>query len=261
MIKHQFKLKNFPPVFVVSVKSSTDRRKYLKKELDKYHINNVYYGIFDIWSDCKDQYLVTGNNLQDLHIGSYGPVTSHILINKYWIENTSHEYVIVMEDDTCFDFVKYWDFTWSDFYQKLPEDWELVQLSIMREFPDDLKLELRSRYNKDLGCQIYLIKRDYAERVVSRYHRDYGFDLSIPPTDLTFDHNGEIEVWHDCQLVPYVENIMYESIGRAYSCPLFFEKVDIPTLAEGKTEKEYWRQLCYDRLLDMWKNHSLFVHN
>jgi len=249
MTDHQFKLRNFPPVFVVSVKSARDRRQYLQNQLEYYRLKNYYYAIYDLWQEGK--YSVTGKNLKDLHIGSYGPVTSHILTNKYWTENTNYDYVVVMEDDLSFEFVKHWKFTWSDFIDNVPDDWELIQLSIMREEPEELELRLRERHNRDLGCQIYLIKRNYAEEIVRRYCTSSGgFNLSIPDSDILFKKD---DVWHNCSLVPYVENIIYETIGKTYSVPLFYEKLDFQTLAEGRDAKETWRSQCFNYLINLWE--------
>lgn len=251
MIPHQSKLNNFPPVFVVSVDCSEDRRKYLNEQLEQYEINNIYYRLFSLWD--KDKYVVTGRNLEDLHIGSYGPATSHILINEYWTKNTSYDYVVIMEDDVSFEFVNMWNFTWEDFFDDLPEDWGLVQLSTMRDNIDDIDIELRQRHNRDLGCQIYLIKRNYAEELVRRYRTKDGFDLSIPEADILYREN---DFWEKCNLVPYVENIVYESIGKTYACCLFYEKLEFQTLSQGKTEKEEWRSACYHRFLDLWKKYA-----
>lgn len=247
-LKH--KLKNFPPIFVVSVKQSTDRRSTIYRDFQKYGLEkNVYWGIFDLWDPSK--YNVTGSNLEDLHIGSYGPATSHILINKIWTENTNYDEAIIIEDDCLFDFVKYWNFTWGDFYKALPKDWGLVQLAYMRENPDELKFEFKKRYAFDFGCQIYLVKRHYAEEIVRRYWREDGFDLNIPPAKLTINDD---ETWENCNIIPIVENIVYESIGNTYNFPLFYEKVETPTLSIGKTEKEDWRNLCLDKFTNFWVN-------
>jgi len=248
MIELQYKLAKFPPVFVVSVESSVDRRKYINQEFAKYRVDNVYYSMFDLWEE--DRYVVTGRNLSQLHIGSYGPVTSHLLTNKYWTENTDYEYVIIAEDDLSFEFVKYWNFTWQDFFDNLPNDWGLVQLSSMRENPEEIDINFRQRHNSDLGCQIYLIKRDYAERLVSRYCTKDGFNLEIPICDILYREN---EVWEKCNLIPIVENTIYESIGQTYCMPLFYEKLDFDTLSIGNDTKESWRYSCYEHLLSKWK--------
>jgi len=248
MTELQYKLSNFPPVFVVSVQSSVDRRRYVNQEFVKHGIDNVYYSIFDLWEE--DKYIVSGRNLSQLHIGSYGPVTSHLLTNKYWTQNTDYEYVIVAEDDISFDFVKYWNFTWRDFLNALPEDWELVQLSTMREFPEEIGINFRERHNADLGCQIYLVKRNYAENVVSRYCTENGFHLEIPICDVLYKEN---EIWKQCDLIPIVENIIYEAIGKTYCMPLFYEKLKFDTLSIGNNTKESWRDSCYQHLLSKWQ--------
>jgi hypothetical protein len=248
MTELQYKLANFPPVFVVSVKNSVDRRKYINEEFVKYGINNVYYSIFDLWEE--DKYIVTGKNLSQLHIGSYGPVTSHLLTNKYWIQNTDYEYVVIVEDDLSFEFVQYWNFTWSNFFNNLPENWGLVQLSTMREIPEEAKIEFRERHNCDLGCQAYLIKRNYANELISRYITKDGFNLDIPICDVLYKEN---EIWKNCNLIPIVENIIYESVGKTYCFPLFYEYLKFDTLSIGNDQKESWRKTCYDRFLKIWK--------
>lgn len=248
MTELQYKLSNFPPVFVVSVKSSVDRREYVNKEFVKYGIDNVYYSMFDLWEE--DRYEVTGRNLSQLHIGSYGPVTSHLLINKYWTQNTDYEYVIIAEDDLSFDFVKYWNFTWKDFFSDLPKDWDLVQLSTMREHPKEIGINLRERHNADLGCQIYLVKRDYAENLVSKYFTKNGFHLEVPICNILYKEN---EIWENCNLIPIVENIIYEATGKTYCVPLFYEKLDFATLSIGNNTKETWRFACYNELLSKWQ--------
>jgi len=249
MIRPKYKLQNFPPVFVVSVVDSVDRRQYIQKEFEKYCIKNIYYCLFDLWQQNK--FKVTGKNLNQLHIGSYGPVTSHLLTNKFWLDNTDHDYVIVVEDDLSFDFVKYWNFTWSDFFNNLPKDWELVQLSTMREIPEEAKIEFRPRHNCDFGCQAYLIKRSYANRLASRYITEDGFNLEIPICNVLYKEN---EIWENCNLIPIVENIIYESVGKTYCYPLFYEHIDFATLSIGNDKKESWRKTCYDNLINNWKN-------
>ena len=34
----------------------------------------------------------------------------------------------MMEDDCSLDLVKYWNFTWRDFFSRIPYDWDVVQM-------------------------------------------------------------------------------------------------------------------------------------
>jgi len=217
MTQHTFKLKNLPPIYVVSLEESFDRRINLIHQLQHYHIHNYYFCLYKRFAEYD--WNITGMHVDRISHNSYGPTTSHILTNKYWTENTDYEYALIIEDDIDLSTIDLWNFKWDDLFKSLPEDWDCVQLAVMRENPDDLEFRIKQRYMKDFGCQIYLVKRHYAERMAQLYYRPDGFNFEIPTCIVHITE--EEKDWID--LYPIAENLVFEGIGKTYSIPLFSE--------------------------------------
>jgi len=217
MIQRTSKLKNLPPIYIVSLEESTDRRINLIKQLKRHNIKDYYFCMYKRFAEYD--WKITGLHVDHVSVGDRGPVTSHILTNKYWTESTEHDYVLVAEDDVDLSTIELWNFEWNDFFNSLPEDWGCIQLSVMRENPEDLDFRVKQRLMGDLGCQIYLIKRHYAERMAQLYYRPDGFNFEIPTCIVHITE--EEKDWID--LYPIAENLVFEGIGKTYSIPLFSE--------------------------------------
>ena len=243
MIKPTSKIKNLPPIFIVTLEESIKRRINLYKQLKKYHIENFKFCIYKRYAEYDWKF--TGKHLDNISHNSYGPTTSHILTNKYWTENTDHDYVLIIEDDIDLSTIDLWNFKWDDLFKSLPLDWDCVQLSIMRENPNDLEFRIKRRYMPDFGCQIYLIKRHYAERMAKLYYRPDGFHLEIP-TCRVLQAEDKVE-WLD--LFPIVENLVFEGIGKVYNLPLFCEDLDNTNTTGIGTSIEEYRFPCRELLL------------
>ena len=39
--------------------------------------------------------------------------------------------IIIMEDDCSLDLIRFWNFTWKDFYSRIPYDWDVIQIAII----------------------------------------------------------------------------------------------------------------------------------
>ncbi len=242
------KFKNFPPIYCVSVEQSEQRRSNLYRQLKNLNLHNsIYYYINPKFKDCN--YILNGNHIDKIHDNSKGPTTSHIKVNNFWIKNTIHDHVIILEDDVLLETAQFWNFSWQDFIDHLPKDWECVQLSILRENIQDIEFKFRVRYNHDFGCQAYLIKRNYAEKMVNRYLvNDNTFNLTMPPSIITFGHN-EYDI---VELFPLVEHIVFETLGKVYSVPLFLEDM-ANTSTSLDTNNEDFRIKGYNYMYSWWK--------
>ena len=74
-------------------------------------------------------------------------------------------------------------------------------------------IKFRERYWDDWSATAYIIKREYAKKLINIYHPNDEFYLDIPETS-RYAH-----------LQPIVENILY-SFGNVYTFPLFVEEVE-----------------------------------
>lgn len=146
---------------MVSLEESSDRRRNLFRQFNKYHIKDYYFCLYKRFAEYD--WKITGKHTDKISHNSYGPTTSHILTNKYWTENTGHDYVLVIEDDIDLSSIDLWNFKWDDLFKSLPEDWDCVQLSIMRENPDDLEFRIK----KDT-CQILDVKSIWSKGITQK---------------------------------------------------------------------------------------------
>lgn len=203
------KLKGFPSIYYLSLEESQDRREFLSEQFSEYDIENVTGIISKRFAQCND--IIEGNYVDTLTDQSKGSIISHIKALHKWLTDTSdEEYAFFCEDDVSFETVKYWDFTWEEFIENLPNEWEVVQLLIVR---DDFEktFEFRSRYWNDWALAAYIIRRDYAQSLVDRYYIDGKYVFNT-------DQDGHV-------LQPIGENVIYIPSKNCYSVPLFVEEV------------------------------------
>jgi FkbM family methyltransferase len=227
--EHSYKLHNFPPINFISVDKSEDRRKLLYEKFAKYNLTNIRPHIFEVYNDKDHHYI--GESFRELNGIGRGPTTSHLKAIKDWYFDTDEEYAFFCEDDISFEPIKYWNFTWEEFFNSLPEDWECIQLCWVRE--GDMfvfsagGLKLRHRCWCDWSACAYLIKRSHAKKLISNYYRNGSFNLDFVGNDSHVRPKWAKD--------PVAETIIFSPLGNpknidvnvsvVYGFPLFVEDV------------------------------------
>ena len=246
------KLKNFPSVNFVSIEESQDRRNVLYEMFEKYGISNVTPHIYKRYSD-EDHKIIEGPLIN--HTGK-GVVTSHLKAIREWYESTDEEYTLICEDDFSFDTVKYWNFTWKEFFRQLPKDWNLIQLCLIREdmfcfFNPEVKL--RNRCWCDWSACAYLISRKHAENLIKNYYPDDFIHLEYKGIDKELREREETSYWF---CFPSSENIIYSPFegiqGGIYAFPLFVENVSFNSTWSGTTDN-WLNKYSHDEIMNWWK--------
>lgn len=232
------KLEGFPSTYYVSLEECSDRREELERQFSEYGVVPKSI-ISKKFSECDDK--LTGKYLHTLNDGTKGCCVSHLKAIKEWYETTNEDCGFFCEDDLSLDTVQYWDFTWEEFIYSLPEDAECVQLFAIRGSYDTF--ELRERYWDDWGATAYIITRDYAKKIIDTYIKGDTYHLELP--------NAEI--------MPLIENILFASVGKAYTIPLFVENINFKStfvdedddVSDGqKTNHKKSREL----VMEYWKS-------
>jgi hypothetical protein len=198
------KLKNFPNGFFMSLEESTDRQENIRKQFGEYDVK-IQSLISKRFSESDDK--ISGKYVHQLNGGTAGCAVSHIKAIKRWYESTNEDYGFFCEDDISLEPVQYWNFTWSDFVKSLPNDWEAVQLLTIRS--DFESFCIRERYWNDWGATAYIIKREYAKKLLDLYLKEDTYHLEIP----------------DAEVMPLVESILFLP-GKTYVVPLFVEETE-----------------------------------
>lgn len=245
-IYYKNKLGNFPTINCVTIEESEKRRQSLKSKFLNYGIVDINFHIFPRYKegDCE----LVGSKVDWLNFHSKGPVTSHLKAVKNWYNNTKEDYTFFCEDDLSLETVRYWNFNWAEFFQKLPKDWEIVQLAWIRE-PNhflDHGYKLRNRCWCDWSGCAYLITRGFAKKLIDAYYPNDIFLLEYQGNDA-----DKRDWW---ALTPTIETIIYSNLGKVYSFPLFVEDtVECESTYAGNGQG-YMHHDAHKIAINLWKS-------
>lgn len=220
-IYYNNKLIDFPAVNCISLSESVDRRQSVLSQFNNYGLHKLEFFVYDRYE--------RNNNIQvkvdePLNIHHEAVVISHLKTIKGWLDNYKDEYAIFCEDDLSLETIPYWNFIWKEFVDNLPPDWGCVQLVMVRENDFDRIGKLRNRYWCDWSTCAYLMKRNFAQKIIDHYH----------PLDNTFNliYSGDDTSIRDTwALRAATETIVYTyfSSSQVYSFPLFVENSELPS--------------------------------
>lgn len=232
------KLLGFPSVNYISLKESSERRSKLERWFDQYNIGNYKPHVFERISniDMYDFSHTFPNMVKPIFI-------SHFKVLNDWYFNTNEDYTLICEDDLSLETVQYWNFTWKEFEEKLPEDWHCVQLQIIRhqhmwEVPYNYKFTSREPLKRGhWGAAAYLIKREYVKKLITKYNPSpYKFTLFM-----------------DVELFPELEQVLFLDVNRrVYVFPLFVEDCySLDTTRKNKPDD--FQFYSFDYIINWWK--------
>lgn len=240
------KLQNFPKAYCISLEESKDRQKHLLSQFKKYGVKNFHISKCKRFDQCGD--VINGSLVHTLTNSNKGASSSHLKSIKKWLSESdeTERYAIFFEDDISFETVDYWNFTWDDFMNNIPKDWDVIQLMWVR--PHMVKVEFRERYPDDWSATAFMITREYGRKLLETY--------MVSDTEFNYELGN---------LQPIVENVIYclGALGKVYTCPLFVEAThlettfvnssdsDIDSIVDGQTKNHHHSQ---QSVLNWWKN-------
>lgn len=222
------KFNNFPTVYYLTLKTSIARQMDLERQFLEHGIScRMIEGYDGRKVDIRDQLSISGPYVDKSLISSevLSVSVSHVNMIYRWYKETNEEYGFFCEDDINFSLINTWNFEWQEFMENLPSDWKIIQLSLIKETPvtgSDMRMR-RKRWN-DWSCCAYILKRSYAEKIISDYYNESTntYTLDIKNTN----HH------------PIPENLVYPGNYRqCYVMPFFTENRNhISTLTRDKDE-------------------------
>jgi len=205
--KSAYKLRNIGPIYCVNLDGQPERWKYMEDQFKYWEIENYtrisgYDGREDDLSD-----IILGKYPDNMSSGEIGCTTSHLKAIKHWMETSDSPYAVFMEDDCSLDLVKFWNFSWIDFYAHVPYDWDVIQLAII--CTGDIHVKLHKRFVNDFSTACYLITRHHAEKLLRLHVRGdkYKLDQGVKPRAVADD-------------------LIYNS-GNTYSIPLLLYRTEL----------------------------------
>jgi GR25 family glycosyltransferase involved in LPS biosynthesis len=245
------KLKDIPKVFVINLPDRVDRKANVIKTFKDYGITNYSFvpGVYSdtIYSDDNiSNNMIIGKTFNAGHTNKESSLTqqavmiAHINAIKEWVaENSDEEYAIIMEDDVSFYPVDRWNWTWSEFQSRVPEQADIVQLCILKIDPKEyskIKFEHRVRRSDYASAAAYLISKSYAKELLSRHTRDSKYVFEAP-----------------AGMNSVADELLYDS-DNAYACPLFLFD---DSSGSSQTLKEHLDAVHYPakmHMIELWNN-------
>jgi GR25 family glycosyltransferase involved in LPS biosynthesis len=247
------KLNNFPIIHFIGINDRLDRVSGFISMLKDFKISKVIPHIFKKYrhGDCDVRFFSPHYD-RGYPQGHFGCFTSHLKVLYEWYNNTDEPYIFVCEDDLSFETIEYWNFTWEEFFERLPENWDIVQLCLLRNIgtmfnffqPD---VHLRNRCWCDWSSAAYLISRKHVKNLLDTYYNGKSF---------IYEYRGyDKDMRHDEFAAPSVETIIctnFSSETKIYTFPLFVEDL------ERGYNSTHWeidfRDYSRNEILNWWKN-------
>lgn len=265
------KFKGFPSLNFISIVESEDRRKTLYKALNECGIANVRPHIFKrykkgdhkvIYPDQSEFPDYNWDKNPDSFIGAF---TSHLKAIKDWYDNTDEPYGFFCEDDISFETSQYWNFTWEEFFDKLPDDWSCVQLSLTRTEPTmfvffDPEVCFRHRCWCDWSAYAYLINRHRAKKLLDTYYDGETFIWEYRGTDKQI-RKQQGETW---PYEPGLETIIFSVLDNepVYTFPLFVFNPEFETTVWDTTQEIHQSNIAdysYSSIINWWKTKGKYL--
>ena len=237
--KSAYKLKGLPPIIYLNLDDQPERDKFMVNQLKYWQVENyTRISAYDGRDDRDLGHILKGRYPDAMSSGEVGCVTSHLKALKYFVEETDHPYVLIMEDDCDLETVRYWPFTWKDFYSKVPYDYDVVQLAIIN--PAQVHLRIHKRFVNDFSTACYMITRHHAEKLINLHCRDgkYKLDNGVKPRAVADD-------------------LIYNS-GNTFAIPLFLYKIELGSSIHD-LHIDVFHKSSYEGLWGFWKNDALQI--
>ena len=233
--KSAYKLKNVGPIYYLNLDEHKERNQYMINqfkywEIDNYERISAYDGREDDLSG-----IIKGRYPENMSSGEIGCTTSHLKAIKHWLETSDSPYAIFVEDDLDLQIVKNWDFTWTDFYSRLPYDWDVVQLAIICTGP--IHVKLHKRFVNDFSTAAYMITRHHAEKLMKFHIRGEKYKLDS-----------------GCKPRAVADDLIYNS-GNTYAIPLLLYKIDLGSCIHPEHIDIFHRQ-SHDGILQYWQQNG-----
>lgn len=242
------RLVEFPMINCITLEHSKERQQFIIDQTKKYNVHcNFCYAYDGVNNDINDLAQISSKFLPSMNVGEVCAVISHLKYITQWYYNTNEEYAFFCEDDVLLELNEHWSFSWKEFMRKLPENWGIVQLSLIRNFESndiDSHMKFHNYVWDNWSACAYIISRRYAKLLIDHHIRG--------------EDNYELHLPYYPETVPYIENVLYNADNKetVYTVPLFAENSDIVSSFYPKflnTETKEDQKKSSDLIINWWK--------
>lgn len=225
-------LKDFGPMYVINLKSKEDRLAHIKKEFNKYNVKE--YTIIEAVDGSKEDLSPLVDNIDSISLSKneIACSISHLKTIKHWLNTSNSEYAIILEDDITFETVENWPWSWNEFLSKIEPHYDILQLCITHT--ERINTSLHYREIRDRSAACYLIKRDWAEKIIGKHIVDDKF---------IFNNKDRARLSAD--------GLVYNG-AICLSFPLFVSSIDFDSSINDKNINKFYEK-SRNEILNFWK--------
>jgi len=229
--KAAFKLKNFGPLYYINLDGQPERDAAMMSMCNYWELNPTRISAFDGRNNSLN-HILEGSHDIGISSGEVGCVTSHLKAIKQWYETTDTPYAIFAEDDVSFDTARFWKFTWDEFVEKLPYDWDVVQLAIIN--PGVVYASMHARWVNDFSTACFMVTRHHAKKLIDHHcvGDKFRLDQGVKPR-------------------PVADDLIY-NCGRTYAIPLFHYKIEMGSSIHPE-HIEVFHKGSHEGILSHWR--------
>ena len=229
--KAAYKLKNFGPLYYINLDEQPERDAAMQSMCKYWELNPTRISAFD-GRNSSLNHILEGSHDIGISSGEVGCVTSHLKAIKQWYETTDTPYAIFAEDDVSFDTARFWKFTWDEFVEKLPYDWDVVQLAIIN--PGVVYASMHARWVNDFSTACFMVTRHHAKKLIDHHcvGDKFRLDQGVKPR-------------------PVADDLIY-NCGRTYAIPLFHYKIEMGSSIHPE-HIEVFHKGSHQGILNHWK--------
>lgn len=202
------------PIYWLTVDGAQNRHQHMINQFTEHAVN--YQALVTAYPTRDIRKLVPNSQyLDDISDRDISIILSHLnLIKKFYYETTS-DMVLIFEDDVDFSLTNYWQFTLQDVISRLPANWNIIQLCLIRD-EDLYDVKFRKMRDSDWGLSSYMVSRKYAKILIDQYCRGDYYNIDI--------------VTSHFKLLPCVEAVLFcLDFSNIYTFPIFKENLNIPS--------------------------------
>jgi FkbM family methyltransferase len=165
----------FYPIFYINLKSSKDRELNMKKQINKYNINNItrIEGVNgNILKSLKEGIIYDGTKYKNnckISKAELGCSLSHLKTIKY-IYDLNIDIALILEDDLSFDLMPLWEYSLPELVKNIEykhNNWNIIRIH-------NITCNIENNYDKleieCWGCKAYIINRKGAENIINTFY-------------------------------------------------------------------------------------------
>jgi GR25 family glycosyltransferase involved in LPS biosynthesis len=158
-------MNEFPPMYYINLDNRVDRNEHMKSIISSFNMKATRISATNV-----ENYKVCVESVPNwLRPSEIACLVSHLRAIRKWLTTSDSDIAMICEDDVSFEHVPQWNFTWGQFMNSLPYYWEICQCCIIFHPQQKIIINMHDRTEFDYSAACYILKRSYAERLMSYY--------------------------------------------------------------------------------------------